>query len=61
MTNDKLPSKPKSAEKPLVKKRTEAVVRCKGFRCMVYLDEHGVWHSVANSDPLEVLEVIFRF
>ena len=42
-------------------RQAQAVVRCKGFRCAAYLDEKGVWRSVADHGELEVLEVLIRF
>jgi hypothetical protein len=42
-------------------KPAQAIVRCEGFRCAAYMDEKGVWRSVADDTKLNVLEVLVRF
>jgi hypothetical protein len=50
-----------ATEKGPKSRREEAVVRCKGFRCMAYRDKNGIWRSASDDKELEVLEVILWF
>src|SRR5438128_12539380 len=49
-------------ERKLPPQGQRVMVRCRGFRCLAYLDKDGKWRNSSNNEELtEVLEVLYQW